>query len=93
MNKKLIYILKLLFSLLFFFYFGKVVVLFFDLIGYDLHNISIFGKVIYQFIMSLILLFVLLLIYYNDIKDDFLRFKDNKKFNIKYIVKMFLIFF
>ena len=92
MSEKKTNILKLIFSLLFFFYFGKIVSIILLLFGFDLNNLSILGQSIYQFVGTIVLFIILFFIYYKDVKEDFLNFKKNIKTNIKTIIKMYIIF-
>jgi len=92
MNKKGIYILKIIFSLLFFFYFGEIVSSILMIFGIKSNNISILGQSIYQFVGALVLFGILLFIYFKEVKKDFFDFKENIKNNIRNIIKMFIIF-
>lgn len=92
MREKIYNILKLVLGFLFFFYFGDIVVNLLKLVGIKVEDLSNLGTVIYQFVISTFMFGFLLIIYFKNIKSDFLSFKKQVEKNIRYIIKMFFIF-
>lgn len=93
MNKDKIYnILKLLLCLVFFFSISNITSFILKIFNIDKNSIGIYGNTLYQFIVSLILFILLLILYRDTIKKDYKDFKKNIKNNIIYIIKMFIIF-
>lgn len=93
MNKEKIYnAIKLLFSILCFFNLGTMLKFVLKLFKVNLDNISTFGMVISQLILSLVMFILLFLLYYKDLKNDFKKLKCNIKNSIWYIIKTFIIF-
>lgn len=92
MNKKIYEFLKLILCAIIFFYIGDISVFLLKLVGIDMNEVSNKGMVIYQFVISSIMLVILVVAYINSIKKDYIEFKKDINKNITYIVKMFIIF-
>ena len=85
-------ILKLLICFVVFFCIGDISSFILRIFGIDMNNFSTGGIITYQFIVSLIMFILLLILYYKKFKEDFIKFKENTKDNINYIIKAFIIF-
>lgn len=92
MRDKIYNLLKLFLCLLFFFFFSEIVVFIFNIFNIDLTKLSMKGKSVYQFIMSLLIFIMLLVVYFKNIKKDAIEFKKDLRKNIIYVIKLFFIF-
>ena len=92
MNCKILNNLKLIFSLLLFVSINFVVKKIFYLFGVNINNFSLLTKTVIELSISLFLTFLLIIIYYKDIKKDFVDFKINWKSKILYSLKIFGMF-
>jgi len=90
MKDKLINILKLLFSILLFFIVGTVTKNILVILHLNIDREM--RMILLQLISSIIIFVLLFIIYYKDIKKDFLIFNKNKKDKIVLIIKLFLLF-
>ena len=91
MKDKLYELSKLILCLLIFFFIGDISIMLLKIFNFDILNNTKY-TVIFQFILSLILLIVFTIIYFKTIKNDFKKIKKDAIKNIKYIIKMFLVF-
>lgn len=87
---KLFNIAKLIFALAIFFFSGDILVLILSLFNFNIKTTNY--AVIFEFILSLIVFSVLLILYKKDVKEDFKKFKKDLHKNIMYIIKLFFIF-
>ena len=87
---KLFNIAKLIFALAIFFFLGDILVLILSLFNFNIKTTNY--AVIFEFILSLIVFSVLLILYKKDIKEDVKKFKKDLHKNIMYIIKLFFIF-
>lgn len=90
MKEKLLNILKLLFSILLFFFVGTIAKNIIDILNINLD--SDMRLILLQLISSIIILGILIIIYYKDLKSDFKLFKKNISKKLGFIIKLFLIF-
>jgi len=90
MKEKLFDILKLLFCIILFFFVGTITKIMFDIFNINLD--SEMRLILLQLISSIIMLSILSLIYYKDIKKDSKIFKKNLSKKLIFIIKLFLIF-
>ena len=90
MKKNIINIIKLLFCILVFLYVGDFYRLFLKV--FNIKVLTNKGEVISQFILSLLLFILLLLLYNKTFKKDYNRFKKNYTNNLYIIIRLFLIF-
>ena len=79
MKEKIINIFKLLFSFLLFSYSSLIIAFVLKIFNIDITNFGLLGKTLINLFLSIFLTIVLILIYYKDIKKDFLEFKVNWK--------------
>lgn len=90
MKEKLISILKLLFGILLFFIVGTITKNLLDIFNFNID--SEMRLILLQLISSIIIFVLLFLIYFKEIKKDFLVFNKNIKDKIIKIIKLFLVF-
>ncbi len=93
MKEKIFNILKLIFCLICFFLTGTFIIYCLKILKVDLTNISLKAEVFLQFIISLFIMLIFIIVYRSDIKKDFNVLKKNKSKYISYIIKMFILFF
>lgn len=92
MKNKIKDILKLIICCILFLLIGDIVNIFMGVIGININEISNKGKVIYQFVLSLIMFLVLFVLYFKNIKEDFFDIKKNFSKNVRKIIKLFFVF-
>ena len=92
MKNKIIDIVKVLICFLLFFSISTILKLFLFLFKIDVSKFNSRNIVIFQFVISLIMVIVLFIIYFNEFKNDFIKFKKSINDNVHTIINLFLIF-
>ena len=92
MKEKIINVFKLLFSFLLFSYSSLIIVFVLKRFNIDITNFGLLGKTLLNLFLSIFLTIVLILLYYKDVKKDFLEFKVNFRSKVIFILKVFLMF-
>jgi len=92
MIEKIINFLKLLYSLLFFFYFSTFISNVLSSFNIDISNFNLLGKTLFNLAISLFWLIVIILIYQKEVIKDFKEFKINWKSKMLFALKVFAMF-
>jgi len=92
MKEKIINLSKLLGSFFLFLYSSYIVKFIFNLFNVDISTFGILGKTLLNLGLSIFLTIVIILIYFKDVKKDFLEFKRNWKSKMLFALKIFAIF-
>ena len=92
MNNRLKNIIKLLLCTVVMFSIGPLSRFLLLKVNININNLGYKGSSIYQFVISLILFFLLIFVYFDKYKKDYKEFMKNKYKNFIYLIKMFLIF-
>ena len=85
-------LLKLLLCLICFFGSGYLVSYILKIFNIYTSELSVSWKIILELFLAIIILSIVFLLYFKDIKNDFKNFKKKLDKNVTYVVKMFLIF-
>ena len=90
--KKIKDILKLVLSFITFFYISDISKYILGLFNVDFNKLGIKDVAIYQLIVSSLIFIIMLFLYYDTFKEDFIKYKKNPNDNIKKTIKYFIIF-
>ena len=92
MKERIINIFKLLFCFSLFIYISDINKFVFNLFGYDITQFSLFRKTLLNVFSSILLLIILIIFYWKDLKKDFKEFKVNFWSKVFFALKIFGIF-
>ena len=92
MREKIFNILKILLCLVFFFSFSYISRFFLKIFGVSYSNFSVRGEAIYQFVASILIFILVLFVYFDKFKNDFIYAKKNIGSVIRKIFLYFIIF-